>query len=75
MSLEQQIMEAQQALLQVARGEPTKWWEPRDLRSRAQNSTPGDVMMFALTDLVNQQKFELDGRLYVRLSDADWGQR
>lgn len=61
------VDEAQDALLAAAAEAPEEWWEPDDLRRRAQNGAGGDVMMFALTDLVNRGNFELDRSLRVKL--------
>lgn len=64
--LDREVQEAQLALINVAEKSPKKWWPPEELRARAQNGWGGDVMMFALTDLVNRGRLKLDGRLYVR---------
>jgi hypothetical protein len=67
--LEQRVLEAQEDLLRIVRGDPEKWWDARDLRQAAVNGLSGEIMMFALTDLVNQDKLDLDGRLRVRAMD------
>ena len=61
---------AQQALLEAAGGQPDLWWDARELQTAAQNGVrwSGDIMMFALTDLVNQGALELDDTLRVKVS-------
>jgi len=64
--LEDEIEEAQAALETTAATRPDEWWDARDLRKAAANGWAGDVMSFALTDLVNRGKFELNPHLKVR---------
>lgn len=64
--LDREVQEAQKALLERAGKEPAKWWPPSELRDAAQNGWGGDVMMFALTDLVNRGRLELNAQLRVR---------
>ena len=62
------VEDAQAHLTTIAKEDPDKWWWPDELRSRARNGHPGDVMMFALTDLVNREVFEVDKRLRVKFA-------
>ncbi len=66
--LQGKVAAAQDALLGQARaaGEG-EWLDPEKLRTAARNGSGGDVMMFALTDLVNQGKLDLRDDLRVRL--------
>ena len=65
--LDEEVEKAQEALASTAAEDPTKWWDARDLRRQAAvNGWAGDVMSFALTDLVNSGKFELNPHLKVR---------
>jgi hypothetical protein len=64
--LEEEIEAAQSALLATANTRPDEWWDARVLRDQARNSWAGDVMSFALTDLVNRDAFELNPWLKVR---------
>lgn len=64
-TLDNQIRAAQADLLRAC-NEDDKWWDPRALRKTAANGRPGDVMMFALTDLVNQGVLALNDKLWVR---------
>ena len=66
--LEIAVAEAQAELLRVAREDPT-WWNPQKLRDAAQNGWGGDVMMYALTDLVNRGELVLNEDLEVRDSE------
>jgi hypothetical protein len=70
--LQGKVAAAQEALLNKARSAPHgEWLDPEKLRTAARNGSGGDVMMFALTDLVNQGKLDLHDDLRVRLhSDA-----
>lgn len=66
--LQSKVAEAQKALLDSARAAPSgEWLDPEKLRTAARNGSGGDVMMFALTDLVNQGKLDLHDDLRVRL--------
>jgi hypothetical protein len=67
--LQQEVDEAQKALLGEAQKKPG-WWDPKELRDVAQNGWGGDVMMYALTDLVNQGELELGADLQVRLPES-----
>jgi hypothetical protein len=60
------VAAAQEALLAQCRDQPDRWWNADQLRDAARNGWPGEVMMFALTDLVNQGKLELDRELRVK---------
>jgi hypothetical protein len=62
---------AQTALLAKARATPEEWLDPEELRTAARNGNGGDVMMFALTDLVNQGKLDLHDDLRVRLHRSE----
>ncbi len=64
--LDEEIRAAQAALARTAAKDPDAWWDARDLRQQAANGWAGDVMSFALTDLVNSGKFELNPHLKVR---------
>ncbi len=64
--LDEEIEAAQSALLATANTRPDEWWDARVLRDAARNGWAGDVMSFALTDLVNRDEFELNPRLKVR---------
>jgi hypothetical protein len=65
-TLDQEVQEAQTALLHEAQEQPAKWWSPEELRDAARNGWGADVMMFALTDLVNRNRLEINQRLQVR---------
>ena len=65
--LQENVVQAQEALLVEVKKQPRKWFDPQQLRDAARNGSGGDVMMFALTDLVNQGKLELGSDLRVRL--------
>jgi hypothetical protein len=65
----EEIAKAQAAILGKARERADEWWNPRDLRDAAQNGSTGDVMMFALTDLVNRGQLKIDSQLRVRLPE------
>lgn len=71
--LQVKVAAAQEALLGLARAAGhDEWLDPEELRTAARNGSGGDVMMFALTDLVNQGKLDLRDDLRVRLhSDAE----
>ena len=69
--LEERVGEAQQELLELVNEDPHKWWDPRELRQAARNGVSGEIMMFALTDLVNQDRLALDERLRVRAITQD----
>ena len=64
--LDQEVVEAQAALLACAAEKPDRWWPAGELRKEAQNGWGGDVMMFALTDLVNRNRLRLNAKLQVR---------
>lgn len=64
------IKAAQHDLLEKARSEPDRWWDAQALRAAAQNGHPGDVMMFALTDLVNRGSLLVDSRLHVKATPS-----
>jgi hypothetical protein len=64
--LGERVAAAQEALLAKCQDQPDKWWDAAELREAARNGWPGEVMMFALTDLVNQGKLELDRQLRVK---------
>jgi hypothetical protein len=65
------IADAQEALVDVARHESDiEWWDPQVLREKARNGHNGDVMMYALTDLVNREVFLLNRHLEVKLTPA-----
>lgn len=63
------IQGAQASLMQTIEQEPQRWWNARQLRAATRNGRewPGDILTFALTDLVNQGKLELGSDLQVRL--------
>ncbi len=70
--LQGKVAAAQEALLDQARARDGEWLDPEKLRTAARNGSGGDVMMFALTDLVNQGKLDLRDDLRVRLhSDVE----
>jgi hypothetical protein len=64
--LEGEVTSAQEALLEVVQTDPEKWWDARELREQARNGTGGEVMMYALTDLVNKGELRLNSKLLVR---------
>jgi hypothetical protein len=68
-TLQRDVEQAKAALLREARERP-EWWDPRDLREKARDALSGDVMMYALTDLVNQGDLVLDEQLHVKIADA-----
>lgn len=68
-TLQREVADAQKALLRVAHEQPV-WWDARSLREKARNGWSGDVMMYALTDLVNQGELILDERLRVGIPAA-----
>jgi len=63
--LQRSVEAAQAALLDKARAKPD-WWDADDLRAAAQNGWAGEVMMFALTDLVNHEQLEINAQLQVK---------
>jgi hypothetical protein len=65
-TLQREVAEAKAALLHAAREQP-HWWDPRELRERARNGWTGDIMMYALTDLVNQGELLLNEQLLVKI--------
>lgn len=65
--LQEKVAEAQSALLAKLEEHRGEWFDPDELRTAARNGSGGEVMMFALTDLVNQGKLELGADLRVRL--------
>lgn len=67
-----EVQGAQDALMKAIKQEPTKWWNARQLRGATRNGRewPGDVMTFALTDLVNQGRLELGSDLQVRVTPS-----
>jgi hypothetical protein len=67
-NIREDVEAAQKAILRTAAasGRP---WDPKELREAARNGWSGDVMMFALTDLVNQGRLVLDSNLLVRLPE------
>jgi hypothetical protein len=64
-----EVQGAQEALMDTIEREPTKWWNARQLRDATRNGIewPGDILTFALTDLVNQGRLELGSDLQVRV--------
>jgi hypothetical protein len=67
-NIRQDVEAAQTAILRTAAtsGSP---WDPKELRDAARNGWSGDVMMFALTDLINQGRLVLDSNLRVRVPE------
>jgi hypothetical protein len=65
--LQGKVAAAQEALLERARAAPETWLDAEELRTQARNGSGGDVMMFALTDLVNKGMLDLSEDLRVRL--------
>jgi hypothetical protein len=79
--LDDDIKSAQSALMETLSQEPDKWWNARELRVEAlshangdasakDHGWSGDLLTFALTDLVNQGALELDPELRVKLKAA-----
>jgi hypothetical protein len=70
--LDEEIRAAQDALLETLRRSPEDWWDARELREETRNGVkwPGEVMTFALTDLVNQGRLELDPELRVKIKSS-----
>jgi len=69
-TLRREVDDAKAALLRQARERPEQWWDPRDLREKAREARSGDIMMYALTDLVNQGELVIDDQLHVKVADA-----
>jgi hypothetical protein len=67
--LQDMVIRAQAALLSELEERRGEWRDPEELRTAARNGSGGDVMMFALTDLVNQGKVDLGPDLRVRLTE------
>lgn len=65
---EASVKEAQAAIVRELEKDPTEWREARRLREAAENGVGGEIMMFALTDLVNREKLVLNDELWVRLA-------
>ena len=67
-----EIQGAQEALMRAVEQEPDKWWNARQLRAATRNGLewPGDILTFALTDLVNQGRLELGSDLQVKFKTS-----
>lgn len=64
--LDEHVRKAQEALMAKIAEDPHRWWEAEELRDEARNGSPREVMMYALTDLVNREELTLDRHLRVR---------
>lgn len=63
-----QVDEARRTLIELARTEP-RWWEPYELKTRAQNGTVAGAVALALNALIDEGTFEVGPR-GVRLRTA-----
>jgi hypothetical protein len=65
----QEIEQAREALLELAREEPAKWWTAHELKVRARNGWSSAVMGLALRQLLDEGSFEQGPDLRVQLRD------
>jgi RNA:NAD 2'-phosphotransferase (TPT1/KptA family) len=56
--LDQEVEEARERLLEVARTDEHRWWSARELKVRARNGWSSGVMGLALRALVAEGKLE-----------------
>jgi hypothetical protein len=66
--LSEEVQGAQEALMVAIEQDRDKWWDARQLTNATRNGVdwPGEIMTFALTDLVNQGRLELGSDLQVK---------
>ena len=62
-----EIDEAREALVDLAREDPARWWTAHELKVRARNGWSSAVMGLALRQLLDEGIFEQSPELRVRL--------
>lgn len=61
------IVAAKDALIELASSEPEKWWTAFELKARARNGWSSAVMGLALRELVSEKVFEQGSGLRIRI--------
>jgi hypothetical protein len=64
--LAEQVDEATEAVVEVARQDPNRVWTARELRDAARNGWAPAAVMIAINRLVAQGKLKRDGRRRLR---------
>jgi hypothetical protein len=65
--IDEGIVAAKNALIELASSEPDKWWTAFELKARARNGWSSAVMGLAFRDLVSEEVFEQGPGLRVRI--------
>lgn len=65
--LAKEIAEAREAMLDLARQEPDRWWYAYELKDQARNGWSGGAMSIALGRMIETGIFELDSGDRIRL--------
>lgn len=68
--LDQEIARACDALIEVAREDPERWWTAHELKVRARNGWSSGVMGLALRELLSEGQFERRSDLRLRLQEV-----
>lgn len=66
-TIDEEIVAAKNALIELASSEPEKWWTAFELKVRARNGWSSAVMGLALRELVSDEVFEQGSGLRVRI--------
>jgi len=63
-----QVTAVRDALLELAKSDPQRWWTAEELREAVQNGYPSTLVSIALNDLIAGDVLRLNNKLLVQYS-------